>query len=58
MKVHHTPQAAEAKEEGLCANDPFTLPWRKTRLEGPAESVTVSQELQTRRLKHSMVGAK
>ena len=51
--MHNTPQASEAKKKELCVNNQFTLPWRMTRLEGPAESVIVSQELRTRRLKNS-----
>ena len=56
--MHNTPQASEAKKKELCVNNQFTLPWRMTRLEGPAESVIVSQELRTRRLKNSTAWAK
>ena len=56
--MHNTPQASEAKKNELCVNNQFTLPWRMTRLEGPAESVIVSQELRTRRLKNSTAWAK
>lgn len=56
--MRNTPQASESKREELCVNNQFPWPWKRTRLEGPAESRAVSQELRTRRLKNSMVRAK
>lgn len=53
--MHNTPPASDSKKEEVCVNNQFTVPWRMTRLEGPAENITVSQELWTRRLKNSMI---